>query len=64
MTHPSDGNTYAIEREFEAQEAHDDTQPVVLYCPPCDEHISSEDWPFHVSDGTCPNCMIQLEETP
>jgi hypothetical protein len=23
MTHPSDGNTYAIERELEEQEAHD-----------------------------------------
>ena len=23
MTHPTDGNTYAIEQELEAQEAHD-----------------------------------------
>jgi hypothetical protein len=24
MTHPSDGNTYAIELELEAQEAHEE----------------------------------------
>jgi Zn finger protein HypA/HybF involved in hydrogenase expression len=63
MTHPTDGNTYAIERELAAQEAHDAAQPVLVYCLACNETISSEDWPNHEYQGTCPNCASELEKT-
>jgi hypothetical protein len=62
--HPSDGNTHAIERHLADQEAHDAAQTVILCCRPCDEIISSDEWPHHVKDGTCPDCAGQLEETP
>jgi hypothetical protein len=60
----TDGNTAAIERHLAEQEAHDAAQPVILYCRPCDEIISSEDWPSYVYRGTCPDCGGELEETP
>jgi Zn finger protein HypA/HybF involved in hydrogenase expression len=61
--HPTDGNTHAIESQLAEQERYEDAQPVILYCRPCDEIISSEDWPSYVYRGTCPDCGGELEET-
>ena len=54
----TDGNLDAIERELEAQENYDASQPNdVMYCHECDEG-------FLGSEDICPNCENDLEETP
>jgi hypothetical protein len=58
----NDGNTYAINRYLEAQEAYDNSLEVIMYCAPCDEMISSKDWDKHVANETCPNCSGELGE--
>jgi hypothetical protein len=62
--HPSDGNTHALNCHLAEQEAHEAAQLVILYCLPCDEIISSDDWPAFTYHGTWPNCAGELEETP
>jgi|TARA_R110000851_G_scaffold147107_1_gene286928 hypothetical protein len=59
----NDGNTYAIGRYLDAQEAYENSLAVIMYCTPCDETISSEDWSNHIEGETCPNCSGELGET-
>ncbi|MGC1494662.1 MAG: hypothetical protein WA790_02550 [Sulfitobacter sp.] len=55
--HPSDGNTYAINKHLAEIEAHEAAQPPDdMYCGTCNEVIRGKDWPEFIDTETCPNC--------
>jgi hypothetical protein len=63
--HPSDGNTYAINRHLAEQEAYDAAQQEAdMYCAHCDEAICGDLDALAIAMRKCPNCSEELDELP